>query len=130
MSQEQAWKLISMMKNILRLEEGAMFGLCLYALYLLKADWWWYPLIVVGPDISMAGYLAGNKAGAICYNLFHHKGIAVMFFIAGLLVPAIFLQMTGIVLFGHASMDRSLGYGLKTREGFKFTHLGLIGKNS
>jgi hypothetical protein len=29
--------------------------------------------------------------------------------------------MTGIVLFGHSSMDRFFGYGLKTDEGFKYT---------
>jgi hypothetical protein len=38
------------------------------------------------------------------------------------------MQIAGIVLFGHASMDRMLGYGLKTSEGFKYTHLGIIGK--
>jgi len=25
-------------------------------------------------------------------------------------------------------MDRMFGYGLKTEEGFKYTHLGIIGK--
>ncbi|MEO6611453.1 MAG: DUF4260 family protein [Chitinophagaceae bacterium] len=29
---------------------------------------------------------------------------------------------------GHSSMDRMFGYGLKTNEGFKYTHLGMIGK--
>jgi hypothetical protein len=38
------------------------------------------------------------------------------------------LQISGIILFGHSSMDRSLGYGLKLNEGFKYTHLGMIGK--
>jgi len=31
-------------------------------------------------------------------------------------------------MFGHSSMDRMFGYGLKTEEGFKYTHLGMIGK--
>ena len=34
----------------------------------------------------------------------------------------------GIILFGHSSMDRFFGYGLKYENGFKFTHLGEIGK--
>ncbi|HEY0262180.1 MAG TPA: DUF4260 family protein [Chitinophagales bacterium] len=33
------------------------------------------------------------------------------------------------MMFGHSSMDRFFGYGLKTEEGFKFTHLGKIGKD-
>lgn len=105
-----------------------MFGLSAYALYSFQVEWGWYLILFLGPDISMLGYLAGNKAGAFTYNLFHHKGIAVIIFIAGLLLPHFIMQITGIVLFGHASMDRTLGYGLKTAEGFKYTHLGIIGK--
>lgn len=105
-----------------------MFALSAYALYSFQVEWGWYLILFLGPDISMLGYLAGNKAGAFTYNLFHHKGIAVIIFIAGLLLPHFIMQITGIVLFGHASMDRTLGYGLKTAEGFKYTHLGIIGK--
>jgi hypothetical protein len=116
------------MKNIIKLEEAAMLGLSIYVLSSLSAEWWWYLILILGPDISMLGYLGGNKIGAACYNLFHHKGVAIAVFIAGLLLPDIFLQVIGIVLFGHASMDRMFGYGLKTEEGFKYTHLGIIGK--
>ena len=116
------------MKNILKLEEAAMFALSIYGLYSLQAEWWWFALLVLGPDISMLGYLAGNNAGAACYNLFHHKAVAVVVFMAGLLMPNLILQLVGIVLLGHSSMDRMIGYGLKTTEGFKYTHLGIIGK--
>lgn len=50
----------------------------------------------------------------------------------GLRLP---LKIEGLVilsasLFLHADFgfDRMLGYGLKYSEGFKFTHLGIIGK--
>ena len=116
------------MKNLIKLEEAAMFGLCLFVLYQQDAQWWWYLLLLLGPDISMLGYLAGNKAGAALYNLFHHKGVAVAVFVGGLLMQDQLMQIIGIVLFGHSSMDRLFGYGLKTEEGFKYTHLGIIGK--
>lgn len=116
------------MKNIIRLEEAAMLGLSIYVLGLLHAEWWWYLILFIVPDSSLLGYLGGNKAGAACYNLFHHKGVAIAFFMAGLLFPDLLIQGIGIVLFGHSSMDRMFGYGLKTNEGFKYTHLGLIGK--
>jgi Domain of unknown function (DUF4260) len=118
------------MKNTIKLEEAALFAFSIHALSSLNADWWWYLLLLLGPDISMLGYLAGNKVGAVCYNFFHHKAVAVIVIIAGLLTPNLLLQLTGIVLFGHSSMDRMFGYGLKTNEGFKYTHLGVIGKNS
>lgn len=108
------------MKNVIKLEEAAMFGLSMYVLNSLNAQWW-YLLLFIGTDISLLGYLTGNKIGAACYNLFHHKGVVVAFFIAGLLLPHLLLQIIAIVLFGHSSMDRMFGYGLKTNEGFKYT---------
>ena len=116
------------MKNILKLEEFALFAICVYALYLFKAEWWCYLLLLLGPDISMIGYAAGNKIGAASYNLFHHKGIAVAVFAIGLAINNQWLQITGIILFGHSSLDRMFGYGLKLEQGFKYTHLGMIGK--
>jgi hypothetical protein len=116
------------MKNILKLEEAAMFGFCVYALSLFHVDWWVYLLILLGPDISMIGYLLNNRIGAVCYNLFHHKGIAIAVFAAGFILKDQWMQIIGIILFGHSSMDRMFGYGLKLNEGFKYTHLGIIGK--
>ncbi len=116
------------MKNLIKLEEAAMLGLSIYVLSFLQAEWWWYLILFIGPEISMLGYLGGNKAGAACYNLFHHKGVGIAFFITGLSLPHLLIQVIGIVLFGHSSLDRMFGYGLKTTEGFKYTHLGLIGK--
>ena len=116
------------MKNLIRLEEAAMFGLAIYGLSLCNVAWWWYLLLLLGPDISMLGYLAGTKTGAACYNLCHHKGIAVLLFVAGLAMPGILLQTIGMVVFGHSAMDRLFGYGLKFEQGFRFTHLGIIGK--
>ncbi|MDX2045168.1 MAG: DUF4260 domain-containing protein [Chitinophagaceae bacterium] len=116
------------MNKTIRLEELAMFALSIYALYLHNAEWWVYPILLLGPDISMLGYLAGNKPGAICYNFFHHKGIAIAFYISGLVFGSHIAEIAGIILFGHSSMDRLFGYGLKYFDGFKNTHLGLIGK--
>jgi Domain of unknown function (DUF4260) len=116
------------MKNIIKLEEAACVGLSLYWLGSASVEWWWYLLLLLGPDISMLGYLAGNKAGAAGYNIFHHKGTAIVVFIAGLVIPDLLVKTIGVVLFGHSSMDRVFGYGLKTIQGFKHTHLGIIGK--
>ena len=116
------------MKNIIKLEELAMFGLSSWTLYFFNAEWWCYLLLLLGPDISMIGYAGGNKLGAFMYNLFHHKGVAIVFFVLGFLLSDVTIQIAGAILFGHSSMDRMFGYGLKLGEGFKYTHLGLIGK--
>lgn len=116
------------MKTILQLEEAAMFGFCIYALSIFQVDWWVYLILILGPDLSMIGYMAGNSIGAFSYNLFHHKAIAVAVFVTGFILKIECIQVMGIILFGHSSMDRMFGYGLKLKEGFKHTHLGMIGK--
>jgi hypothetical protein len=115
------------MKNILKLEELAMFLFSIYLFNQLHFSWWWFLALILLPDISMIGYLVNNKMGAACYNIAHHKGIALVIYVAGLYMHNETIQLTGIILFGHSSMDRMMGYGLKYNEGFKFTHLGEIG---
>jgi hypothetical protein len=118
------------MKNLLRAEEAAMFIFSIYLLSVHHVDWWVYLLLAVGPDIGMMGYLVNNKVGAILYNLFHHKGIAIAVYVGGVILQNPYLQLAGIILFGHASMDRLFGFGLKYFAGFKHTHLGLPGKHT
>ncbi|SRR5258706_3169896 len=118
------------MKNIIKLEEAAMFGICVYALHVLNAEWYWYLLILFGPDISLIGYGLGSHVGAGIYNIFHHKGFAVFIFFIGIYTVTPLWELVGVVLFGHSSMDRMLGYGLKLNRGFKYTHLGVIGRKN
>lgn len=116
------------MKILLKLEEAAMLLLSIFLLWNSNASWFWYLLLLLGPDISMVGYGVNNKTGAFLYNLFHHKGVAIVVFMIGIYLGNELLQQVGVVLFGHSSMDRILGYGLKYEKGFEFTHLGMIGK--
>lgn len=118
------------MKNILKIEEFAMFLVSAYGLYLLQVEWWCYILLLLGPDISMLGYMLGNRVGMVSYNLFHHKGIGIGLLLAGWMIDDTTLQIAGIIIFGHASLDRVFGYGLKLKEGFHSTHLGLIGNKN
>ncbi|MFI5129025.1 MAG: DUF4260 domain-containing protein [Chitinophagales bacterium] len=115
------------MKNIIKLEEAAMFGISVFGLFWLHSEWYWYLLIIFGPDISFIGYALGSHAGAGFYNIFHHKGFAVFIFFIGIYTVTPIWETTGIILFGHSSMDRMFGYGLKLNRGFKYTHLGVIG---
>lgn len=117
------------MEKILKLEELAMLLGGIFAFSFLSFDWWWFLALFFVPDIGMLGYMYGNKTGAFIYNLWHHKGLAMAIGIAGILTGDEILQLTGIILFSHASFDRMLGYGLKYEKGFKYTHLGEIGNS-
>ena len=114
------------MKNTIRIEELAMFIFSIYAFTLTDFAWWWWFVLILAPDVGMLGYLFGNKAGAFTYNAFHHKAIAIAIFMLGVSIPNAWLELAGIMMFGHSSLDRILGYGLKFSDSFHHTHLGWL----
>jgi hypothetical protein len=116
------------MKNLIRLEEAAMLVLSVYLNTFLHYSGWWYWIWFLAPDLGMLGYLINTRMGAFTYNLVHHKGVAVALYLTGLYVVSEPLQFLGLLLFGHSSFDRMLGYGLKYADNFQHTHLGMIGK--
>ena len=116
------------MNTVIKLEELAMFLFSIYIFSGLPYDWWWFPVLLLAPDISAVGYLINNKVGAILYNIFHHKALALAILVIGFYYLDNTIILTGTILFAHSSMDRLFGYGLKTFQGFRYTHLGLIGK--
>lgn len=130
------------MKNTLKLEELAQFCLIAFMLYAAHMPWWVFLLLALGPDIGIPGYLVDTRVGAVCYNVLHHKGIAIALVIMGQAarystaydgilgdLDEVFF-ITGVILYGHASMDRVFGYGLKYSDSFRRTHLGWIGGKS
>jgi Domain of unknown function (DUF4260) len=119
------------MKTILTLEQAAMAAIGIYLLTVYNLGisiWLWVPLFF-SPDISMLGYLANAKVGALTYNVFHHKGLAIALAVPGYFLHNDVVTAIGILLFAHSSFDRVLGYGLKYPDSFQHTHLGMIGKN-
>ena len=118
------------MKKLLQIEEVALFCACLAFYPRFDLSWWWFAAFILLPDASMLGYLSNARVGAFAYNLFHHRGVAIGTYFTGLMLSSLPLQFAGFILFSHATMDRVFGYGLKYEKGFRFTHLGVIGKDS
>ncbi len=116
------------MKIALQAEELAQFILVIFLLRLqpIELPWWLWPVIFLAPDLGMLGYLFNPAAGAVTYNLFHHKLIAVLLLGIGYLTHQPVIVLAGLVLYGHSSFDRMLGYGLKYPDAFKHTHLGWL----
>lgn len=114
------------MKYLLKLEELFMFALTIFLFSKLDFAWWWYLALLLTPDLSAIGYFGGPQLGAITYNLIHHKALGVSIFIFGVLLASQPLQLAGLILFGHSSMDRVLGYGLKYSDAPNHTHLGIL----
>lgn len=118
------------MKNLLKLEELALMVLGIFMFGLLGYQWWLLPVLILTPDVSMVGYLFGPKVGAICYNIAHHRGVAILLYFVGIYFMLPIVQLIGTILFIHTAMDRIFGFGLKYEKGFTFTHLGEIGNKN
>ena len=117
------------MKQLLKLEEIAQMAAAFIFIYMIAPAyaWWLYPILFFLPDLSIAGYAFSSKTGAIVYNLFHHKAIAILMIALGWIMIVPDLTVLGLLFFSHSAFDRALGYGLKYGENFHHTHLGIIG---
>ena len=104
----------------------AVVGIVLYALS--GASWWLFALLVLAPDLSMLGYLAGPRVGAIAYNALHILVVPLLLALAGYVLVNSMATAIGLIWIIHIAVDRALGYGLKLSTGFQDTHLGHIGR--
>jgi len=119
---------IQSMKYFIALEEAALAlsGIYLLTIYNMGLPVWvWVPLFL-SPDVAMLGYLVNTRVGALTYNLFHHRAVALIIVAYGYYTHNSYCISIGILLFAHSSFDRMLGYGLKYADSFKHTHLGWL----
>jgi hypothetical protein len=99
------------------------------AIYLAAGGPWLLLVpFVLAVDLSMVGYLAGPRTGALVYNLAHNQATGLLVLGAGAVSGISPLVLAGAVLVGHTGMDRLAGYGLKYPTSFGDTHLGRIGR--
>lgn len=88
----------------------------------------WLLVLIFVPDLSMVGYAAGSRIGALSYNFTHNLATAAVCLGAGWVMHSRTVLLIGALLLVHIGMDRTLGYGLKLTSGFRDTHLGRIGR--
>jgi hypothetical protein len=118
------------MKNTLKVEE---FGLLILFSYLYfqfyNGDWGLYLKLFFVPDVAFIFFLITKKAGAIAYNIFHHKGLIALLILTGFMLKNELFGQVGLIFMAHSCFDRMVGYGLKYLDDFDHTHLGWIGKS-
>ena len=117
-------------RDLLRWEGAALFvGMTLF-FWISGAPWQIYALFFFVPDLSFLAYLAGPRVGAAIYNTVHATVAPLLLALAGMLTAEPLAGSIALVWFAHIGLDRALGYGLKYDAGFRFTHLGRIGKDA
>ena len=84
---------------------------------------------LLAPDLSIAGYAAGPRIGAVVYNAVHNLVLALALVGIGFFIASTLLVLAGAILIAHIGMDRTSGFGLKYATSFQDTHLGRIGRS-
>lgn len=119
---------VSLPVSFQRVESAAVAVLVVVAFVQLDFAWWWLLALFLLWDLSMLGYVASPKVGAISYNLAHsYLGPATLLALTWA-SDARWLAFVALAWAFHIAVDRLLGYGLKFTDRFTHTHLGEIGK--
>lgn len=113
---------------LLRLEGFAVFAVALTFYWHLSLSWTLFWSCILLPDIALLGYLVTPRVGAVAYNFTHSKLLPSILILISMTGDNGLLLSLALIWFVHIGFDRLLGYGLKYPEGFKFTHLGVIGQ--
>lgn len=113
-------------KVFIRAEGLAVFGLSLLLYRLHAGPWLLFVILLLAPDLSMVGYVAGPRSGALVYDLVHTYVGPIILASYGVLVHAAPVESLALIWAAHIGLDRMLGYGLKYATGFKHSHLDRI----
>lgn len=90
--------------------------------------WTLFAVLLLVPDISMIGYLAGPRVGAILYNVVHSLVLPIALALMAVAFDWPHAMAYVLIWTAHIGFDRTLGYGLKYPTAFGDTHLGKMGR--
>lgn len=104
------------MRLALRLEGLALFALGVAGYFLAGGDALLLVPLLLVPDLSMLGYLAGTRWGSVAYNCAHVFVVPAAIVAVGAGLGIALLLPLGPIWAAHIGIDRCLGYGLKYRD--------------
>jgi hypothetical protein len=112
----------------LRAEGLAVFAVSVWLYSRSGAGWPLFAWLILVPDLSILGYLAGPRAGAVSYNAVHsYVAPLALGLVAGMAGQSEAYAWL-LIWTAHIGFDRFVGYGLKYPAAFPETHLGRIGR--
>lgn len=111
---------------LLRLEAAALLIAAVSAYAWLGSSWWLFGLLFFAPDLSMIGYLANARTGAVAYNAAHTTLGPAVLAGAGFALGSPLAVSLAVIWVAHIGFDRALGFGLKYATAFADTHLGSL----
>ena len=103
---------------LLRVEGVALLVLSVLLYRVNGGGWLMFGVLLLAPDLSMLGYLAGPQVGAAIYNMFHTYAMPAVVGALGMIFASPLTVAVALIWFAHIGMDRTVGYGLKYPSSF------------
>lgn len=104
----------------------AATALAIAAVVTRHTTWWQFVVLAVAPDIALlAGMSGGLQRGQLharavpLYNAVHRYWAPALLVVVAFVLGNFAWVAGGLAWIAHISFDRSLGFGLRTREGFQ-----------
>jgi hypothetical protein len=110
-------------RPLLRLEGATVLALGLLAYQWSHGSWLLFVLLFLIPDLSMIGYVANARVGAITYNAVHSYVVPLALAGYSFRANRPTILAISLIWIAHIGFDRMLGFGLKYPTRFKDTHL-------
>jgi hypothetical protein len=108
---------------LLRLEGAAVLVGAVVLYSQTGGNWLLFVLLILAPDLSALGYLAGPVVGSMTYNLIHTYVLPLGLVLYGWLGANPAALSVALIWLAHIGGDRLFGYGLKYPSGFRDNHL-------
>ena len=126
MNQQQIVNKMSMPGFLLRIEGLTVLITAVFLYAQFDFSWWLFALLLLVPDVAMAGYAINKRIGSIIYNAAHVYLVPAGLILLSYWLHTPFLLQLGLIWLAHIGMDRIFGYGLKYTDGFKSTHMNRV----
>jgi uncharacterized membrane protein YhaH (DUF805 family) len=114
--------------RLLRLDGFAVAAAAIVAYVVIGGTWWLFALLILAPDLALAGRGLGEARAANVYNWVHSYTLPLVLGAIGHFAGIEWMLPVALIWATHIGVDRALGYGLKYPHAIEHTHLGLIGR--
>ena len=104
----------------------AAAGLGIWVVVTQHVSWWQFAVFAIAPDVTLLfGFHRGLQRGQLdprvvpFYNAVHRFWAPAVLVVIALVLHADAWVAAGLAWSAHIAFDRSLGFGLRTAEGFQ-----------
>src|ERR671917_1310053 len=92
--------------------EGVVLLVLSVLLYRVKGGGWlMFGVLLLAPDLSMLGYLAGPRVGAAIYNAFHTYAMPAVVGALGMVLASPMAVALALIWFAHIGVGPGVGHG-------------------